>query len=182
MESLGIFEYVYLGLFLILIAATIFYGIQTKKLVRDNPKPLIYAQDPEDDEWEKDISNVEDSKQPSSNYLRVKTLLINPGIVPMVLESFSETLIDDSNNVVNTKGMLIQPKIQSSERYGLYVFALPWVTIHDDFSIFYRIWELKDEKSKEYTLKLTFNFKIGNKQKQVTSKLIIKPHKAEIKI
>lgn len=102
-------------------------------------------------------------------------MLVNPGVVPIVLRSFSEELFAD-NHKIEIKGKFIIPKISSSERYGLYVFAIPWVTIHDDFSIWYRIYELDGGSDKEYKLKLTFNYRVGNKQRSVIKELDLKPH------
>lgn len=169
------YEITYLCVLVILVGATIYYARQTKKLVRDNPKPLIYAFDPEDHEWHEDIKRIEPERHPRSKYLRVKALLINPGIVPMILERVSEELIAGDSKVEAEK-RLIQPKITSSERYGLYVFTDTWVILHDDFSIWYRIYELEDTAETEYRLKLTFHFKIGDKKKKETKELSLKPH------
>ena len=165
-----------------LICVTAYYAWQTRLLVkeqklarRDDPELIVYVADPAEHEWEKDISKVEPENRPKSRYLRVKGLLINPGITPIVLEGFSETLRCE-NNIVSVISKFIEPKIHSSERYGLYIFAIPWVTIHDDFSIWYRIFELDDTDLKEYSLTLTFNYRVGNKQRSVTRELKLKPH------
>jgi len=169
------YDIVYLGLFGVLIFVTIFYAIQTKKLVRDNPKPLVYAFDPGDDEWQEDIDRVKVEARPKSKYLRVKTLLINPGIVPIILEKVSEELTAGDSKV-EAKKTLIQPIIPSSERHALYVFTDIWVILHDDFAIWYRIYELEDTAGTEYGLKLTFHFRIGDKEKKETKKLPLNPH------
>jgi len=165
-----------------LVGLTAYYAWQTKKLVkeqklarRDDPELLIYVADPTEHEWKKDISKVEQENRPQSKYLRVKVLLINPGITPIVLENFSETF-ESANRQVDIKGRFIDPKIRSSERYGLYIFAIPWVTIHDDFSILYRIYELDEAGEIEYRIKLTFNYRVGNKQRSAIKELNLKSH------
>lgn len=169
------FEIIYICVLAILVGASIFTAYQTKKLVRDNPKPLIYAFDPKDYEWHEDIQKVEPEMHPQSKYLRVKALLINPGIVPMILERVSEELTA-GNSKVEAERRLIQPRIPSSERYGLYVFTDTWVTLHDDFSIWYCIYELKDTTKEDYKLRLTFHFKIGDKKKEETTELSLRAH------
>ena len=170
-----VFEIVYLCVLGILVILTGFYAWHTRKLVRDNPNPMIYAFDPGDDEWQEDIDKVEVENRPKSKYLRVKALLINPGIVPMILGRVSEELIAGDGKV-EAKKRLIQPRITSYGRYGLYVFTDTWVILHDDFSIWYRIYELEDTAETECRLKLTFHFKIGDKEKKETKKLSLTPH------
>ena len=51
-----VYDYIYLLLFVILIVVTSLYAWQTKNLVRANIEPLIFANDPDDYEWQVDIN------------------------------------------------------------------------------------------------------------------------------
>ncbi|MCK4824105.1 hypothetical protein KA005_50595, partial [bacterium] len=155
-DTLGIIN---IGLFILLITVTLYYAIQTRRLVRVDPKPFVYISDPDDHEWKKDVEKVETDERPKAIYLRVKSLLVNPGITPMTLTSFNETFTNSKDEIVDIKGRFIEPKISSSERHGLYIFCIPWVIIHDDFSIWYRVYEIDDKISKdeEYRLNLTYS-------------------------
>lgn len=163
-------------LLLLLIFVTAYYAIQTKRLVRANIKPLIFANDPDDFEWQVDIEKVDSTKRPKSRYLRVKALIVNPGITPITLERFSEKLITNGGKEASIEGRFIQPKIASTDRHGLYVFAIPWVTVHDDFSIWYRVYELNDDADENHKLKITFKYKVGNKNKTIVKELDLKAH------
>lgn len=173
-----IFGIINIGLFILLIAVTLYYATQTKRLVRVDQKPFVYVSDPDVHEWKKDIDKVETSELPKAVYLRVKSLLVNPGITPMTLTSFNETFTNSKGEIVDIKGRFIEPTISSSERHGLYIFCIPWVIIHDDFSIWYRVYEIDDKISKdeEYRLNLTYSFQIGNKTKEISKELYLKPH------
>jgi len=149
---------------------------ETKVARRDDPELKVYVHDPTETEWQKDVSRIAKSNIPTSSYLRLKAILVNPGAVPIVITDVKETLKDEMGGIVATKDNFIVPRIRSLERYGLYVFALPWVIIHDDFAIWYRTFELGTSKGKKYSAKLTFNYEVGEKQKSVTKEIQLSGH------
>ena len=157
-----------------LVGITGYYAYQTRRLVRGDFGLTVYVNDPMGQEWAKDTSKIEKENLPGSEYLRIKALLVNPGSVPMVLVKVEEN-IEIKNGVVQ-EGRFVLPKIGSSERYGLYVFALPWVIIHDDFAIWYRTYKIDKPGEGDYKLTIKFYYEVGSKERTLTKEISLKPH------
>jgi len=85
-------------------------------------------------------------------------------------------LITNDGTEISIEGRFIQPKITSTDRHGLYVFAIPWVTVHDDFSIWYRVYEINDDINKEHKLKITYNYRVGKRKKKIVRELDLNTH------
>lgn len=116
----------------VLVIVTCVYVRHTGKLVeetkiarRDDPELKVYVHDPPEHEWQKDVSTVAISSIPTSRYVRLKAILVNPGAVPIVIMDAKENLEDEKGKIVTSRDKFVIPKIRSLERYGLYVFALP---------------------------------------------------------
>lgn len=174
---------------IVLAILTGYYAYHTKKLVeeakiarRDDPELKVYIHDPPEHEWRKDISRIASSSMPTSAYLRLKVILVNPGAVPIVITDARETLEDTKGEVVTSTGKFVIPSIRSLERYGFYVFCLPWVIVHDDFSIWYRTFELTGSEGERYLAKLMFNYEVGEKQKSVTKEIQLSMHEEPTKV
>lgn len=172
-----------IGLIAALVGITIYYAIQTKKLVnetkiarRDDPQLKVHVHDPAEDEWLKDVSNITKSPPPASNYFRIKAILINPGLVPIVITRTEEILKDENGKVLASSDRFVLPSIGHTERRGLYVFCLPWVIASDDFSIWYKTYELDIDTDKRLRLTLTFDYEVGEKQKSETRQIELDVH------
>ncbi len=163
-------------LIVVLICITAFYAWQTKRLVRDDRELMLYVADPMDREWEKDTSRIDENDLPKSNFLRVKALLVNPGSSPIVVTEIEESIKDKNGKTI--KGRSILPKISSSDRYGLYIYAMPWVIVHDDFSIWYRVFEVDDNKG-SYLLRILMKYQVGSRTKSVTKEIQLTSHSSK---
>ena len=180
MEVSGIIEIVVLS---VLAALTAYYARQTKKLVsetkvarRDDPQLKLYVHDPAEDEWLKDVSSITKSPPPTSNYFRIKAILVNPGLVPIMITHTEEILKDENGKVLASSDRFVLPSIGHTERRGLYVFCLPWVIASDDFSIWYKTYELDIDTDKRLRLTLTFDYEVGEKQKSETRQIELDVH------
>ena len=180
MEVSGIIQIVLLAG---LIGVTAYYARHTKKLVdetkiarRDDPQLKVHVHDPAEDEWLKDVSSITKSPPPTSNYFRIKAILVNPGLVPIAITHAEEILEDENGKVLASSDRFVLPSIGHTERRGLYVFCLPWVIASDDFSIWYRTYELDIDTAKRISLTLTLCYEVGEKQKSETRQIQLDIH------
>lgn len=179
MDTLLIIQVVLLS---VLCALTGYYTRQTKQLVteakvarRDDPQLKLYVHDPPEDEWQKDVSSPK-NPLPSSNYLRLKAILVNPGLVPIVIRRAEEVLEDESGRRLTSSHTFVLPSYGTTERHGLYIFCLPWVIASDDFAIWYKTYELDIDTDKRLKLTLTFDYEVGEKQKSETRQIELDVH------
>jgi len=161
------------------IALAIITGVYVREIRiarRDDPKLRLSVHDPPDDEWQVDVSRTGNSDLPTSPYLRLKAILVNPGLVPVVITSVEETFADEKGSSLTSSGTFVLPKRTSPEGYGIYVFGLPWVIRSDDFAIWYRTFKLATDTGKKYLVTLTFHYEVGRKSKSITTHIELNPH------
>jgi len=168
---------------IVLVFVTCIYVRHTRKLVeetkiarRDDPELKVYIHDPSDYEWKK----MEITSVPTSNYLRIKAILVNPGLVPIVITDIREIVEDEMGRSVITSDGLIAPQYLRPEEYSIYIFGLSWVITSDYFSIWCKTFELPNTentmKKKGYIYKIIIDYEVGEKLKSATTSMRLSVH------
>ena len=159
----------------VLVIITWRYAHHTKQLVeetrlarRDDPELKAYLSEPPKEEL-----TLRQITKPSSTFLIFSALLVNPGLVPIVIENITEEVKEQrKNKEVITCAREFQfalPTQIRHEQISIYLFTLPWIIPSDGFAISPRYLDQDINGDSKYELTIKFSYSVGGKPKALTA-------------
>jgi len=155
----------------VLVIITWRYERHTRKLVdeaklsrRDDPELKVHLT-----ESSKEDLMIRNITGPSGTFLSFITFLVNPGLVPIVIENVTEEIKKEEENegqiTCAEEFQFALPTEVRADQVSLYAFASPWVISSNTFSIWSRYLQLDINDDSKYILTVKFDYSVGEKTK-----------------